>query len=112
MNKLYIGMLFGLLSVSLCSYSQLHVGKNQQYQTIKEAVLSATSFDTLIIHEGIYKEHSLVINKPLTLIAKGKAIIDAGDAVADIFVIVSDSVSITGFELINVGVSFLKEIAA
>lgn len=114
MSRMFLCTWLSVLFGFLCSYSygQLHVGKNQQHKTVSEAILSAVSFDTLIVHEGVYKEHSLVIDKPLTLIANGKAVIDADDAVADIFVLVSDSVSITGFELRNVGVSFLKEIAA
>src|SRR5690606_29459729 len=89
-----------------------HVGKKQQFKTVGEAVHTANAFDTLIIHEGVYKEHSLLINKPLTIMAEGKAIIDAESTVDDLFIIVSDSVTIIGLELINVGVSFLKEIAA
>src|SRR5690606_31393240 len=92
--------------------TQLHVGTKKKYNTIKEAVLHASPFDTIIVHKGIYKEHTTVLNKPLTLIANGKAVIDADGQAADILVLVSDSISVKGFELINVGVSFLKEIAA
>jgi len=92
--------------------TQLHVGTKKKYNTIKEAVLHASPFDTIIVHKGIYKEHTIVLNKPLTLIANGKAVIDADGQAADILVLVSDSISVKGFELINVGVSFLKEIAA
>ncbi len=114
MSRLCFCTLFSILLglLSNYSYGQLHVGNKQQYKTVGEAVLRANAFDTLIVHEGVYKEHSLLINKPLTIIADGKAIIDAESTVDDMFIIVSDSVTITGLELINVGVSFLKEIAA
>lgn len=91
---------------------QLHVGDNQSFHTIREGITASAPSDTIIVHRGTYKEHHLMIKKSVTLIARDDVVVDAGGKAANIFVVIADSVRIENFELTNVGVSFLKEIAA
>jgi nitrous oxidase accessory protein len=85
------------------------VGQEGQ-PVIAEAIALADSGDTLILQEGIYKEHGLIINKPLHMEGKGKVIID-GEHVESIIHIQSNDVKLVKLKLIQVGQSFIKEYA-
>jgi len=90
----------------------LHVGQSQSFQSIKAALAAAAASDTIVIHPGSYQEHSLLIDKPLTLIGEKGAVVDVENQEANAFIIAADFVTITGLEIINVGISYLEEYAA
>lgn len=79
--------------------------------TLNEAISSAKSFDTIWVKKGTYKEHDIVVNKPLTIIGKEFPIID-GESKGEIITIVSDSVTVDGLFIINVGISYTEDYAA
>ncbi len=90
----------------------LVVGINESFQIIQEAIREANLHDTVLVRPGHYSQHSIVIDKPLYLIGEGNPRIDAEHQAVELFVVMADSVVIEGFTLQNVGVSFLKELAA
>ena len=90
----------------------LPVGADQPYQQIGEAIAAARPFDTLVVKPGNYYEHTMAIDKPLHLTGEGKPRIDAQGEKVQIFIVMADSVTIEGFVLANVGVSYLSELAA
>lgn len=92
-------------------YPQIIVDKNSQIKTIKEAINIANSGDKVIIKSGVYKEGNIVINKKLTLIADGNVVID-GEGKSEVLTVNTDSVNISGFTIINAGISYLQENAA
>lgn len=79
--------------------------------SIKEAIKIAQPNDTIIVKKGTYKEHDIVIDKPLTIIGKDHPVID-GDLKGEIITITSDYVTLDGFFIINVGTSYTKDYAA
>lgn len=79
---------------------------------ITEAVARAEACDTLLIGAGTYRERGILLDKSLTLLARGAVTIDAENKATDLFLIGADYVTLQGFTLRNVGVSFLKEAAA
>lgn len=87
------------------------VKKGTGLDNIKKGIALAQEYDTLYIHEGVYLENLLEINKPLSIIGINNPVIDSegGD---EIFVVTSDDVLISGLTLKNIGVSFLKDRAA
>lgn len=87
------------------------VRKGTDLADIKKAVALARDYDTLFIHEGLYLENLIEINKPLSIIGVDDPVIDSegGD---EIFVVTSDDVLIRGLTLKNIGVSFIKDRAA
>lgn len=89
----------------------LKVGKNEQYRSIQQAVAAAQSGDSILVENGIYKEGTINIEKPLSLIGIGRPVID-GEMKGEIITIYSDSVLIKGFKLINSGRDEIKSIAA
>ena len=80
--------------------------------TIQEAIYQSSPGDTIIIKKGYYAAHSIVVNKPLTILGEGRPVIDAKHRAVELFIITADSVHLKGLVLKNVNVSFLKEYAA
>ncbi len=92
-------------------FGQIVVKKSGENSSIQEAINSAAAGDTLFVEQGVYYEFDISINKPLTLIGINYPVID-GKEKGNIIDISADSVTISGFRLINVGSSYLKEFSA
>ncbi len=90
---------------------KIEVCKECEVSTIKGAIAVAQEFDTIIIQKGTYKEHSIVIDKPLTLIGNDYPVID-GELKGEIITIVSDNVTVDGLFIVNVGTSYTSDFAA
>lgn len=82
-----------------------------ELSSIQSAVDKALPGDTLLFKAGRYISHGTEITKPLVLIGESGAILD-GEAQNYIIKILADSVTITGFEIINSGNSYTKDFAA
>ncbi|MDC1379216.1 nitrous oxide reductase family maturation protein NosD [Algibacter sp.] len=90
---------------------QIEVCKTCPISTIKEAIRQAKDFDTILINKGNYKEHDILVNKPLTIIGKDYPVID-GELKGEIITIISDNVTVDGLFIINVGTSYTEDYAA
>lgn len=84
---------------------------NCEVKTIKEAVTLAEDGDTVIVKAGLYQETNININKAITLQGEGTPIIDASNKKESIFAVTGENITISGFKLINVGMSYTSEIA-
>lgn len=80
-------------------------------KSIKEAVKQASEGDTILVKKGIYKEANIKIDKGITLIGEDFPTID-GEEKGEIITIGTDNVTIDGFKIINVGVSYTTDYAA
>lgn len=101
-----------LLFITNSVFAQhIMVGKNEKVKTIKEAISLADSGDTLFVQSGTYNESNIQLNKPLTLLGINNPIIDGANQ-GTIIDIVSDSITIKGFQIKNVGTSYTKDNAA
>ena len=80
-------------------------------ENLKQAIANANPYDTLLVQPGNYHVEMIDINKPLVLLGVDYPVLDSqnGD---EIIVVTSDSVTISGFQLQNIGVSFIKDRAA
>jgi nitrous oxidase accessory protein len=110
----FIKILLLTFFISLISSAKsevIRVGKNQPHQSIVAALANCADDDTLFLEKGTYHEHDVVIEKSITLTGHPYAIID-GDKAGEILVVRADSVVIDGLQLHNVGVSYLKDMAA
>ena len=103
--------LFVLLLPIVFFAKEIRVGKNHQYQTIQSAIAAAESGDRIFVEKGIYKEGTIKITKPLSLIGIGRPVLD-GDFKGEIITLHSDSVTIRGFKFINSGRDEIQSIAA
>lgn len=91
--------------------THITVCKDCPYNNIKEAVQASRDNDTIFIQKGIYKEHELLIDKPLTIIGLDYPVID-GENKGEIIKIMADGVTLDGLIIKNVGRSYTKDNAA
>ena len=80
------------------------VGPGRQYETISAAVSTAESGDTILVHDGIYKESITIGTRDLTLMSANEwgAVLD-GDSgrLAVAFLVQTQAVKIVGFKFRN-----------
>lgn len=106
--------IIGFLLFLWCNFAganTITVCNSCEVASIKEALALANEHDTILVKKGIYKEHSIIINKPLTIIGEDYPIID-GEKKGEIITIVSDNVIVDGLFIINVGISYTEDFAA
>lgn len=80
-------------------------------KTIHEAINQASDGDIVLVKKGVYKEANLKINKSITLIGEDMPVID-GEEKGEIITIGADNVTLDGFKIINVGVSYTTDYAS
>jgi len=88
----------------------LHVGKNDAFHSIQEAVNAAKRYDTILVDGGTYHEKNLVINKPLVLIGINYPVLD-GDKKYEVISIKAGNTVIQGFKVIRSGNSEMEDMA-
>lgn len=111
-NKHYIiFFLTALLSLTNLWSKTITVCSTCTVKTIREAIQEASDGDTIVVKKGIYKEANLKIDKSITLIGEDHPTID-GEQKGEIITIGADNVTLDGFKIINVGVSYTTDYAA
>ncbi|WP_431135155.1 nitrous oxide reductase family maturation protein NosD [Psychroserpens mesophilus] len=109
--KTILTFLSVILLTGSCYALQIEVCKSCPVSTLKEAISQAKDFDTIFVKKGTYKEHNILVNKPLTIIGKNYPVID-GELKGEIITIISDHVTVDGLFIINVGTSYTEDYAA
>lgn len=97
--------------VNLTMAQTIEVCGTCNISTLKDAINQAKDFDTIFIKKGSYKEHNILIDKPLTIIGENYPVID-GELKGEIITIISDNVTVDGLYIINVGTSYTEDYAA
>jgi len=92
----YIIIIFFLFISSVLFSRTIVVGKELPVKTIKQALLLASKADTIQVQYGIYKEGSIAITKPITLIGINFPVID-GESKYENFVVSGKNIKISGF---------------
>ncbi len=110
MSKILLHISLLLLSYSITA-TDIVVCPTCDHSSIASGIDAAENGDSLIVKAGIYKEQGLVIGKPIHLVARGDVTVD-GQFKETIFKFETDSFSLDGFKIINVGHSYTKEYAA
>ncbi len=96
-----------LLSLQL-SAKTVHVGKDFEFKKIKTALSSVNDGDSLFIHEGLYQEGNLIIQKSLYIKGINKPVID-GEHKYEVITIKANNVTLTGFIVQNSGYASLDD---
>lgn len=105
-------ILFFFVLLGYSAFSQtISVCENCEISSLKKAISLAQDFDTIILKKGTYKEHTIIVDKPLTIIGKNYPVID-GELKGEIITIIADNVTIDGLFVINVGTSYTEDYAA
>jgi nitrous oxidase accessory protein len=112
MNRIYLVVLATLSLFLVRSTVQgTEVCGTCPITSIQEGINASNGGDTLWIKKGNYKEYNIIVDKPLTIIGQSFPVIDGEDQ-GEIIRIVSDSVTVDGLFLINVGTSYTTDFAA
>ncbi len=81
------------------------------YTSIQSAIQKAESGDTIQLHNQVYSEFDVLIEKPITIIGTKESLIDA-DRKGYGLIVKADSVNIHQVAITNVGQSYTKDYAA
>ncbi len=102
-----------LALLTLCPTSrgaEIQVGPGRTFESLQAALSSAGNGDTIRLHAGRYAEGALVIDKALSLVGEGEAIVD-GKHLRDVIVIKSSDVTIRGLVIEHSGSSNMEDFA-
>lgn len=102
---------FVLLGLALQAADTLVVSPDGPYRSIGAAVAAAGAHQVVLIEQGVYREPTVVVDRPLTLQGRPGAVLDGQDE-RQIVRVSADSVTIRGLTLRNVGTSYIEDRAA
>jgi len=103
-----IQILFLFLIPSFVIAKRIDVGKNYASKSVKSALDKAQNGDTVFVHEGIYKEGNIIIDKEIVFIGKGFPILD-GQKKFEVLSIKANHVSVSGFSIQHSGYATLDD---
>ncbi|SDG62415.1 nitrous oxide reductase family maturation protein NosD [Winogradskyella thalassocola] len=109
--KHILALLAVILMTQFTCAQTVEVCKTCPISTLSDGISQAKDFDTIVVKKGTYKEHNVIVDKPLTIIGENYPIID-GELKGEIITIISDNVTVDGLFIINVGNSYTADYAA
>lgn len=80
-------------------------------RTVTEGLKLASRGGTVRVRPGVYREPTIVVERPVVLAGDAGAILD-GQGAREIVLVVADSVTVRGFELRNSGSTYTEDRAA
>lgn len=107
-NTILLVFVYGTL---FCQAKQLTVGPGLPIKKLRVAVATATAGDTITLLAGLYKEGTILIDKPLTLLGFNSPVLD-GENKYELLTISSNHVTVKGFVFKNAGYSAMNDFAA
>jgi len=85
-----------------------HVGKSYPAKTFKQGLGLTRNGDTLIVHEGIYKEGNIIIDKSIAVIGRNYPVLD-GQKKYEVVSIKANNVLFKGFKVQHSGFGTLED---
>lgn len=108
--KILLFLFLGFLQYHQLEGHKIFVGPREKINSIKQAIATSNTGDTIIVNRGTYREGNIILEKKLTLIGEGLPILD-GEHKYEILTIHSSNVTISGFKFINTGIASMTDIA-
>lgn len=106
MRSLFI---FALLILGAISNAAIiKVGAEHSIKTIHKALEQAKNGDVIEVYSGVYTEGNILIDKSVHLKGIDRPVLD-GEMEYSILTVSADSVTISGFKIINVGKSYTED---
>jgi nitrous oxidase accessory protein len=87
------------------------VSPNGPVRTLTAAIAEASRHAKIIVMPGVYREPTIVVDKPVEISGKGWPVLDGASA-RQIMTVTADSVTIRGLHFEHVGTSFTQDWAA
>lgn len=100
-------LLWGLLMPSL-SARTIEVCPTCPVSSIKKAVELAQAGDEILLKKGLYKEHKILVDKPLRIYGVDYPVVD-GNNQGEIFTVTAHHVTIEGLQIQNVGLNYMED---
>ncbi|MDO5972514.1 nitrous oxide reductase family maturation protein NosD [Flavivirga aquimarina] len=105
-------LFFTAVLMAYSTYAQnIEVCSTCAISTLKKGISVAKDYDTILVKKGTYKEHNILVDKPLTIIGESYPVID-GELKGEVITIIADNVTVDGLFIINVGTSYTEDYAA
>ena len=82
-----------------------------QNTSIAQTIERSSPGDTVVVLAGTYTGERIHIDRPLTLIGRDNPVIDVQHKSIEPVIIAADSVTLQGFTIRNVGMSYLEDLA-
>ncbi|MGZ8544408.1 MAG: NosD domain-containing protein, partial [Flavisolibacter sp.] len=108
--KNLLTILFTLV-VFYCEAKTIIVGKSQVVRSIREGIALAQSGDTVLVHEGTYREGAIVVEKSIHIIGVNEPVID-GEHQFENLTISGERIVVRGFHFTRSGTSSMNDYAA
>ena len=89
----------------------IRVGADEAHATIAAGLAAAQPGDTVLVANGLYNEHGLVVSGSIVLLGKDYPVIDAQNQ-GDILTVTAAGAIVRGFLFKNVGSSYVEDRAA
>ncbi len=100
------------LTVTFCSFANtIVVGKDKPITTLRQGIATAKAGDTILLHKGTYKEHSLIIDKSIHLVGVNSPVLDGEDKF-EILTITGRDIVVKNIHFVNAGYSSMNDFAA
>ena len=80
-------------------------------QTLTAAIAAASPHAKIVVKPGVYREPTIVVDKPVEIVGEGWPVLDGANA-RQIMTVTADSVTIRGLHFEHVGTSFTEDWAA
>ena len=109
MRSILILLLFLLCKIGYAR--NIEVCKECDINSIKQAIQFAKPYDTINVKSGVYDCENLEISKPVKLLGETGAVLD-GRKAGYVLRLLGDSITVSGFSIINSGRSYTKDYAA
>lgn len=79
--------------------------------SISAALKSAVPHSRIVVRSGVYREPTIIVDKPVEIVGEGWPILD-GESARQIMTVTADSVTLRGLHFARVGTSFTEDWAA
>jgi nitrous oxidase accessory protein len=99
---IYLALL--LLIIINSTRAEIFICESGKTNSLQYIFSKAARHDTILLKKGIYPTVDFVIDKPITILNEGHAVLD-GQSKSNIIIIQSDSVNLVGLHLKNSGAS-------
>lgn len=108
MRQVYVHIVLFLFCPFLFHGKTIHVGAKYPVKKIKEGLAKASQGDTLLVHEGIYREGNILVDKSLAVIGINYPVLD-GQKKHEVVSIKANRVQFKGFKVQRSGFATLDD---
>lgn len=91
--------------------SVVNVSTDGPVRSLRSALGIVARGGTIIVHTGTYRDTTIMVTVPVTIIGDGYPVLDGGSS-RQIMTVTADSVTVHGLTFRNVGVAYTEDLAA